>query len=81
MFPPEIKGIEDVTERLSVLRSLRRASDARAINSKVSSNDTDVVNRWKRVEGAKGKQVSGPIMQHYSDFPYLIRRTLSHDPT
>ena len=47
-FPPEIKSVEDVIERYSVFRSLRRGSDTRAINMKVSVNDIDVVNGRKR---------------------------------
>ena len=50
VLPPEIKAIEDVTQMFSVFRSLRRASDTRSINCKVSSNEIGLVNRWTRVE-------------------------------
>ena len=72
LLPPKIKGIEDVTERFSVFRSLRRASGTRAINCKISSNFIDFVNRWKKVEGSKGKQVSGHMRQYYAEFSHLV---------
>ena len=43
-FPLEIKSEEDFEDRFSVCRSLRRASDTRALNQNVISNDIDIVN-------------------------------------
>ena len=60
VFLEEIKAIEDISERFLVCRSLRRASDTRAINMKVSINDIYVI-RWKRVEYAKERKAAGPI--------------------
>ena len=55
-----------------VLKGLRRASDTRALNRKVSTNDIDVVNRWKKVEGGKGRKASGSMRQHCAEFTYLL---------
>ena len=44
-FPLEVKSEEDIEDRFSVFRSLRRASDTRALNQNVTTNDIDVVNR------------------------------------
>ena len=70
-FPQEIKTTEDIYERFSVFRSMRRASATRAINRKVSSNDIDVVNRWKSAEAAKGKRPNRPMRQHYAEVSEL----------
>ena len=78
IFHPEIKGTEDITERFSVFRSLRRASDTRALNMKVSETDIDVVNRWKRVEGGKGRKTLGSMRQHYAEFTYLVEPFLRY---
>ena len=58
-FPHEIKTMEDIYERFSVFRLLRRASATRAINMKVTSNNIDVVNHWKSAESTKGKGLIG----------------------
>ena len=72
VLPPKIKGIEDITERFPVFRSLTRASDTRDINCKVSSNDIGFVNLWKKVEEAKGKKVPGLMRHHYAEFSCLV---------
>jgi len=70
-FPLEIKNEEEIEDRYSVFRSLRRASDTRALNQNVSSNDIDVVNRWKTLEAAKGKKPGRSMRQHYAEFSLL----------
>jgi len=70
-FPSEIKSAEDIYERFSVYRSLRRGSNTRALNQDVLANDIDVVNRWKSVEAAKGSKPSRPMRQHYAEMSDL----------
>ena len=77
-FPLEIKSTDDISERFSVFRSFRRASNTRAINMKVNSNDIDVVNRWKSIEGAQGKKPSRPMRQHYAEVGALIQPFLRY---
>ena len=77
-FLPKIRNVEDITDRFSVFRSLRRASDTRALNQKVAETDIDVVNRWKRVEGGKGRKVLGSMRQHYAEFSHLINPFLRY---
>ena len=48
-FPAEITSQEDIEERFSICRSLRRALDTRALEKGVTEADIDVVNRWKAV--------------------------------
>lgn len=47
-FPLEIKNEEDIEDRFLAFHSLRRASGARALNQNVTTNDINLVNRWKR---------------------------------
>ena len=56
-----------------MFRSLRRASDTRSITCRDSSNEINAVNRGKRVKGTTGKQVSGPMTQHYTEFLCLVK--------
>ena len=72
-FPREIKSADDIMERFSVFRSLRRASTTRAMDQHVSSNEIDTINRRKAVEVSKGKHLGGPMRQHYADFISLKR--------
>ena len=70
-FPNEIKTDDDICERFSVFRSLRRASTTRALNQGISTDDINVINRWKAVEIAKGKRPSRPMRQHYAEISLL----------
>jgi len=78
VFPQEIKTAEDIYERFSVFRSLRRASATRAIEQNVSSSDVDVVNRWKSTEASKGKRPNRPMRQHYAEFSELTQPFLRY---
>ena len=73
VFPVEIKSPEDIMERFSVFCSLRRASDAWEINERVSTNDIDAVNRWKKVENTKEKIVAGSMKKYYAEFNFLAQ--------
>ena len=70
-FPLEIKTSEDIYERFSAFRSLRRASNTRALNMNVSASDIDVINRWKTVEAAKGKKPNRLMRQYYAEVSEL----------
>ena len=70
-FPQEIKSVEDIVVRFSVNRSLRRASDFRVLNKKVSTSDVHIVNRWKTIEAAQGKRPGRSMRQHYAKFSSL----------
>ena len=70
-FHREIKSADNIMERFSVFRSLRRTSTTRSMNQNVSSNDIDTINRWKAVEASKVKRSGGPMRQHYAEFSLL----------
>ena len=61
-----------IRERYQCFRSFRRASDTRALETKVDKDDVDIVNRWQTVEEAQGKRPSRPMRQHYAQFELLL---------
>ena len=77
-FPFEIKSEDDICERFSVFRSLRRASTTRAINQGASQVDIDVMNRWQAVEASKGKGPSRAMRQHCAEVNLLKGPFLCH---
>jgi hypothetical protein len=73
LFPPSITDRETrLRQRVQVYHTLRRTSDTRALNQKVSTTDIDVVNRWKAVERADGNIPHCPMRQHYAELELLI---------
>jgi hypothetical protein len=59
LFPLHIRGHGDIIlAKYHVYRLFRRASDLRAISKEVALADIRVVNRWKKVEKAKGQRPS-----------------------
>mmetsp|Transcript_28008 Transcript_28008/g.50711 ORF Transcript_28008/g.50711 Transcript_28008/m.50711 type:complete len:101 (+) Transcript_28008:6634-6936(+) len=75
LFPPD-HGPGDY----DVDRSLRGASDSRAKALGVSLDDINVVNRWRKVEEAKGRKTSQGMSDGYADVelirPMCIRYTV-----
>jgi hypothetical protein len=79
LFPREIKTVEDLRARYHVFRSLRRASDTRALEKKVAGPDIDIVNRWNNEEAAKtSKKSKGPLKMHYAQISILIEPFLRY---
>ena len=78
LFPKTLKNIEELQSDYQVYRSLRRTSDAVAIEEKVSAVDIDVVNRWSEVEKAKGKRPNRPMKHHYADITMLLKPFLRY---
>jgi hypothetical protein len=73
LFPPSISGKEDLGGSYQVFRTPRRSSDTRALEANVSSTDIDMVNRWHKVEGAKGNRPAFSMKQHYAQIQLLIQ--------
>jgi hypothetical protein len=78
LFPREIKTVEDLRLRYHVFRSLRRASDTRALSKKVAPTDIDIVNRWNDAEAAKGNRPKGSLKMHYAQISILIEPFLRY---
>ena len=72
LFPSHIRSHDDVVAKYHVYRSFRRASDSRAIAKEVAIADIRVVNRWQKVEKAKGQRPSYDMTQHYAQVDLLI---------
>ena len=72
LFPPTIATNEDIVDNYKCNRSLRRTSDTRAIEEKVTSSDIDIVNKWD--QRSSQKKVAGQVMRHYyAQFEILIK--------
>jgi hypothetical protein len=67
LFPHSLRSEEGILERYDVARSFRRGSQSRAMDKRVSETDRYLVNRWKKKEGAGGKNPNHPIDHHYCD--------------
>ena len=72
LFPPTISSKEDISENYKCNRSLRRTSDTRAIEEKVSTEDIEIVNKWD--QRTAQKKVAGQAMRHhYAQFEILVK--------
>jgi len=78
LFPPTIVSSEKILTSYQCFRTFRRTSATRATEQGVSSSDTDVVNRWKTNEGAKGKRPNVSMRQHYTQLDLLLQPFLRY---
>ena len=67
----DLKGV-DISEQYSINRSFRRGSATHAQNQKVPEHVINVQNRWRKVEGAKGRRPKFGMIENYSDIEHLI---------
>jgi hypothetical protein len=72
LFPSHIGSHGVILAKFHVYRLFRRASDSRAISKEVALADIRVVNRWQKVEKAKGQRPSYDMTQHYAQVDLLI---------
>lgn len=77
-FPLEIQNEEDITERFSLFRSLKRASDTRSLEKIFSGSDIDIVNRWKTLESADVKRPGTKMRYHCTEVSFLKAPLLRH---
>ncbi len=73
VFPPKA-SLEDYSLR----RSLRRGATTEATNNKVPENTINLVNRWRKMEGAKGAQPGLAMNQVYTDALAAVETTLRY---
>jgi hypothetical protein len=57
--------------RYGISRSYRKTSETRARRAGVAKDDVETVNRWRKVERAKGKMPQFDMAEHYSDAKQL----------
>jgi hypothetical protein len=72
LFPSHIGLHGNIIGKYHVYCSFQRASDSRAISKEVALADIRVVNRWQKVEKAKGQRPSYDMTQHYVQVDLLI---------
>jgi hypothetical protein len=57
--------------RYGISRTYRKTSETRARRAGILKDDIDTVNRWRKVERAKGKMLQFSMADHYSDASQL----------
>jgi hypothetical protein len=62
----------DISEQFGVSRSVRRGSTSIARTRGVDDKQVELINRWRKVESARGKKPTLPMREHYSDLSILI---------
>lgn len=78
LFPIDITNTELVRRHYQCYRTFRRSSDTRAIEEEVEGLDVDIVNRWAKVERAKGKRPGHKMPIHYAQFELLLKPFLRY---
>jgi hypothetical protein len=78
LFPADILTKEVLRERYQAFRTFRRTSDTRAAEMNVGATDTDIVNRWQLVEGAKGRRAAMPMRLHYTQIDIILKPFLRY---
>lgn len=68
VIPAEI----DCYENFGISRSFRRGATSAARARGVMDRQVELVNRWRKFEGAKGRRPVLPMHEHYSDIQVLI---------
>ena len=67
----------DVLEEYGISRSFRRGATTHARNQGVRKSDITAANRWRDKENAQGRNISQPMIDHYSEvrqmLPTLLR--------
>jgi hypothetical protein len=78
LFPADAVSKDFIRDRYQAFRSFRRSSDTRAAEMNVGSTDTDIVNRWQLVEGAKGRRAAMPMRLHYTQIDIILKPFLRY---
>ncbi len=72
---PSLFHAKTLIEDYSLRRSLRRGSTTEAQNSNVPEATIDLINRWRKVEHAKGTVAGLPMRQVYTQAQHAIATT------
>lgn len=70
--PGVIPAEVDCAEHFRISRSFRRGAASAARARGVSDRQVELINRWRKVEHAKGCHPSLPMIEHYSDIQALV---------
>lgn len=72
MHPGAIPQDVELYEHFGVSRSFRRGSTSTARTRGVTDKLVDLINRWRKFEGARGRRPALSMHDHYSDIAILI---------
>ena len=74
---PETIGSDvQIGEVYGIFRSYRRGATTRAREANVSESDIDLINRWRKVERARGSRPGMAIRDHYLEVVQMISSKL-----
>jgi hypothetical protein len=62
----------DIYEQFGISRSFWRGATSVVRTRGVGDKTVELINRWRKFEGARGKQPSLPMRDHYSDIAILV---------
>jgi hypothetical protein len=68
LIPKEL----NVYEECRISQSFRRGATTHARNQKVGESDIDIINWWRKVEGAQGHRPKLRMQDHYSKIRQLV---------
>jgi len=68
LIPTEV----DIGEQIRVSRSFRRGSTSVARTRGVEDRQVELINRWRKVESARGRKPTLPMKEHYSDIAISV---------
>ena len=78
LFPTKIESNQDLRKSYQVFRTLHRTLDTQALETRVSKDDIDVVNRWAGVEKAQGRKPGREMRHYYADVTLLMKPFLRY---
>jgi len=68
LIPMEV----DISEQFGVSRSFWRGSTSVARTRGVEDRQVELINRWRKVESARGRKPTLPMKEHYSDIAISV---------
>ena len=68
VIPPDV----EVFEHFGISRSFRRGATSTARTRGVDDKIVDLINRWRKIENARGRRPALVMHEHYSDIAILI---------
>ena len=73
--PDLISPSDPVEEKYSLLRTFHRTAEGRARTANLDTGDQNAMNRWQKIEDAKGKRPRFNMVEHYSHARELMNVT------
>lgn len=68
MFEPKL----DIADAYGLKRSLRRGSNSEAVNNRVGKDIIELINRWRSIENARGRNPGMSMSAHYTEIRLVL---------